>query len=57
MHIQNLYKFFKRVLKILSENENNMTDECTNRRYNRQLNPKSCKDPLIQTGAIIIHIM
>ena len=43
MHIQNLDKFFKRVLKILSENENIMTDERTNRRNDRQ--PKSYRDP------------
>ena len=54
MHIQNLDKFFKRVLKILSENENIMTDERTNKR-NDNLNP--IETPLIQTGAIIIYIM
>ena len=39
MHIQNLDKFYKRVLKILSGNEKIMMDEGTDERNDRQ--PKS----------------
>ena len=35
MHIQNLDKFYKRVLKILRGNEKDMTDERTNRMTDR----------------------
>ena len=55
-HIQNLDKFFKRVLKILSRREKNMMDERMDGRNDRQ--PKSYRPPhLFQNGAIIIHIM
>ena len=55
-HIQNLDKFFKRVLKILSGREKNMMDERMDGQNDRQ--PKSYRPPpLFQNGTIIIHIM
>ena len=42
-HIQNLDKFFKRVLKILSGREKNMMDERMDGRNDRQ--PKSYRPP------------
>ena len=41
MHIQNLDKFYKRVLKILSGNEKIMTDEWTNGQGRNDRQPKS----------------
>ena len=65
MHIQNLDKFYKRVLKILSGNKKIMTKEKTegktNRRKDRQ--PKSNLAPpppsraLFQSGALNIRKM
>ena len=54
-YIQNLDKFVKRVLKILSGREKNMMEEQMDGRNDRQ--PKSYRPPLFQNGAIIIHIM
>ena len=44
MHIQNLDKIYKRVLKILSGNKKNMTNEQTDEQNDRQ--PKSYIAPL-----------
>ena len=52
MHIQNLDKFDKIVLKILSGNEKIMMDEQTNKRTDERNDrkPKSYIAPLFQSG-------
>ena len=60
MHIENLDKFYKRVLKILSENEKIMTDERTDgrtkERNDRQPKSYIATPPLFQSGSIIMSI-
>ena len=61
MHIQNLDKFYKRVLKILCGNKKNY-DKRTNERRNKRTNgwndrqPKSYLAPPFSKGAINIHL-